>query len=45
MMKIPVQEAEALSLAPFRTGAWLGVPAVHELGLACGTVQMCVWPW
>lgn len=25
MMRIPVQEAEALSLARFRTGTWLGV--------------------
>lgn len=44
-MGIPVEEAEALSLAPLRTGAWLDVPAVHELGLACDTVQMCVWSW
>lgn len=45
MMTIPVLEAEALSLAPFRTGAWLDVPTVHELDLAWDAVQMYVWPW
>lgn len=38
-MRIPVQEADALSPAPFRTGAWPNGQAAHTLNLGCDALQ------